>query len=448
MLRYVHNRVWLLNSTLHPAGLEAGLPQPIHLPVQTVVGPRGKRGHVVVSKRSVALMEHGGHDIYPALDLRFDDEAVAGLAEWMGEHLQQIALRALLFRLNDMGLMQILAEFEVLDPEVDLHEVEHDGVVATRLITQAAEGIDAALAHFEHQGWITLSGECHFGVPSCLEPESGYHRSDTYLYGDHYFFTAISDDDMGACLQQRGVTTPPVIMGDAKAYTPWATPLWSSPRTLAMGDYQALLAADTLMLSESLCYSAVADSYRAILEQDFMAPRRRQRGQAEHHPRSAPSALWTRLTHLFTRTKSQSTTPLSSRGLIRLMILNNIVLQRITSRRSTLDSDQSAYLVAYEENFSLKRSHTILRETETTLKLAVQDREGEERQRGEALLETILFFFTGLTLYSALADILGFLQSTDSSGFEFSTQSPRFLILVAITCALVFTYLMIRRFRR
>lgn len=447
MIYYIHSRMWMLNSSLLP-GTADKLKDPrtvellrlgLDLFFERDDCIRISAGRLI--QKEIVPKESEWYGIYPTIDVTFDRKAITTINKRLFNDAQYSQLQKVLFRFTDYGFLNILAIFAVR-PEADFSDLEARGEldIAWRLTKLVEHCVDTKETRFgiikylEDESLIKKSPDYNFGVPRYLDRPELIKWTDTYLFAPHIFLVNESQS-----IQDHIKDIFPVkaehdyfasTYGTRVLFTERVV-VWVNAKNLTLEDFLDILVADNLYLAEDTCYWACSNCYLAILE--------------DLADSKAPKNFFSRIVNRKTSKKKEV---LSSKDLRSLLIKNNVTLQKIIGIHKSIETEQLSYLNAYVEFSPLTENYRSYRDNEELLKFAVHDKEEEERSNASAVIESILFFFTGLTLFSVFVDISSFLKHEGDIQYDLNLHSMKMRLILAITTIVVLIYIRLYMYRR
>lgn len=117
---------------------------------------------------------------------------------------------------------------------------------------------------------------------------------------------------------------------------------------------------------------------------------------------------------------------------LNILLLNNKNIER------HFPNEERTYINFYNNLAGLKERYSFYKDTEQTLRFAIQGVEVENDQKNNRIIQIILALFTGLTLISVIADFFTFLNFQDliNHKFIYFKISSLFAIIGFIAIAL------------
>jgi hypothetical protein len=441
MIWYVHSRMWMINTSIVSSAADE-LEHPLTVKLQTLGSVFKHDERITISSRRRTPKEKKGHDWFPAIDVEFDQKAIVTLIKMLFPDSQFLHLRELWFRFTDYGFLNIFAVFQV-KKEMDISHLEDENVRIDKQFNNFKEHVDCIIKNLSDGLLIKKSETDDFGVPSCLSQSDLFDWSSTYLYAVHLFL--INEDLKTQARVKRtfAYKTKPIEYDKAKVFLS-GYPVWICLTQPTVEELLNLTKADNLYLAENACYSTCTDCYQAILEDLGISSKTHSRQRFSF--KSSLQIIKRLLSSLFKRGNRDGR--LSSTNLRYMLMRNNVNLNKIVGRRVCLNTPELDYLDRYKKLFPLSEFYEFYRNAEELLKFIVHDKEEEEKDRANTVIESILFIFTGLTLYSVIADVFSFLQKDNTSLPQLTLSSLKFRLIILITGALLFVYVLLHRYRK
>lgn len=396
MLQYVYTRMWILHATINADKLDEKLSVDRFISLADLSN-NVLSGNLKITRRISKESEANGHDYHPAIDMVFDDEAVNLMSQYSDNGEDSLVARQVLLRITDFGYLQIFISYDV-PLDYDITKLEGKAVVATRAINNIFNAIKDKLFTFLEKttSLVNIARDMHLGVPDIDCLKNLYSHDDTYLYSDHILIIVERHEARDKYVLQLTEDQNPICFSSGvKVYTPWAQAIWVSENKLTIEEWLYYLSSENLLLAENALYMAASDCYGALLEQQLLS------GGERNYVR--------RFFGLSTGSKSACKN-VTSKRLLQIMIRNNLALQKVIGRRTSLDNEQQNYLYINQEKLKMDKNRLMFRDSEKILRIAVQELETEEKEANNKYVEGILLLFTSLTVYSVAVDVINFLE--------------------------------------
>jgi hypothetical protein len=441
MIWYIHSRMWMINTSIVSSAADE-LKHPLTVNLGSLDDFFKQDECITISLRRRTPKEKKGHDWFPAIDIEFNQKAIATLNKSLFPDSQFLHLQDLWFRFTDYGFLNLFSVFQVKE-EMDISHLEDENKQVDDQFNSFKKHIDQIIKYLNEKPLIEKEKTDDFGVPSYLSKTDLFDWTCTYLYSAHLFLINETLATQARVKETFSYKTEPISYDNAEVFLS-GYPVWICSTQPTVEELLDLTKADNLYLAENACYSICTDCYQAILE-DLVISSKTPSSQGFSF-KAVLQIIKRLLSSLVGRGNRNDR--LSSTNLRYMLMRNNVNLNKIVGRRVCLNTPELEYLDIYKKHFPLSEFYEFYRNAEELLKFIVHDKEEEEKDQANTVIESILFIFTGLTLYSVIADVFSFLQQDNTSLPQLTLSSLKFRLIILITGALLFVYVLLHRYRK
>lgn len=352
-------------------------------------------------RRRPLEQEQYSNDLYPALDIVFDEEAVARLSATLFKDLHSLRLSQLSFRFLDYGFLYLVARFDLENslttpnsaPIVNISRCQkallenfRTGEMGLCLFKQLAE-----------ESFIQTASSVAIKDSPDLLGQSDFDFDEHFTYATHLFLVSAPDDEVRASKEAfRVLDQINLTFADITVYLSPEYPLWISNRDIDGDELMYLLEADCLYLAEQTFHTSSINSYQCVLREFVSAQGDLQKERTRWFKSSAQAEL------------------LSSKQLRHLLIRNKLTITQIVNRTEDLDADQNEYIREYKMFYPLDQGFDLYKDIEETLKYVVHDQEQKAKEESDAAVEILLAIFTSLALLSVVNDLASFITMKEA----------------------------------
>lgn len=380
---FVHTSIFKVDAGVHPAAYANLPPDGRRMRLASFSALLSGNGQVRVGRRRrTAYHETHSDDTYQALDLDFDDQAVAELGARVFGGLDGMQLAELSYRFLDFGFLYVVARFDLSAPMDDpgRPSITEISRCQKRLLADLQTGVSSPTLFgcLAGDGLLESKVPTTGGATPSLLTAAAVDWDDYYAYSTHLFLVREENDVIKACLQGFEVEGAELRFGDHRVLLSEHFPLWIVESDIASEELMYLLEADALYLAEQTFHSSCINAYQAILRRFVVS--------------------------------QQDSPPLSSGGLRHILISNKLTIALIAQRSECFDADQNRYLKACKGMYPLDQGYALYRDIEETLKYVVHDQEQKDKVETDSVIETILICFTALTVLSVFKDVTDFVN--------------------------------------
>jgi len=390
MIKCVQNRVWMTNHIWGDLNVLKDLDTQVHPLFNAVY----KKLHI----RS---------DVEDVIQVAFSKVLLNQFQSTLSARNKNVRFDDIRLYLNDLGYMNLTIVF--------MHKKEFlfDDVEKTINIS-VKETINDHLSTFESLlDWlsdlnaIVKSTTYHFGVPNILLEHQMHRRVRSYLFNNHYFF--IDEEELYQKLKEQG--TPHHIYIDqlVKLFTindsQWFWSLNKANDTKEMMDY--LLYPNFLALTESQVYSNSMFCYTAYL-------------------------------NLLTRGLDLNIADVRT-----IINQNHLKLLKVKMLRPMLSHYQITH-IEHHHQFMIDKKFTTYQSALNYLDYALNGKDVEANQKANRLIQSILAFFSLLTIYSVVTDVYMLVTHKDGITLNHVTS----IIIGVVTLILIVIFYVIKYDRK
>jgi len=390
MIKCVQNRVWMTNHIWGDSNALKDLDTQVHPLFNAVY----KKLHIRSDAENIIQVE-------------FSKTALNQFQSTLSARNKKVQFDDIRIYLNDLGYMNLTIVF-MYKKEFLFDDVEKDINVSVK------ETINDQLSIFENLlDWladlnaIVKSSTYHFGVPNILLEQKMHRRVRSYLFNNHYFF--IDEDELYQKFKEQGTAHHIYIDQPVKVFTindsQWFWSLSKADDTKAMMDY--LLYPNFLALTESQVYSNSMFCYTAYL-------------------------------NLLTRGMDLNIADVRT-----IINQNHLKLLKVKMLRPMLSHYQITH-IEHHHQFMIDKKFTTYQSALNYLDYALKGKDVEANQKANRLIQSILAFFSLLTIYSVVTDVYMLVTHEDDITLNHVTS----IIIGVVTLILIVIYYMIRLDRK
>ncbi|MDM0019600.1 hypothetical protein [Variovorax saccharolyticus] len=405
MSLFVHTSTFKINTCVHRqayGNLPAG---GIRVRLATLSGILSGNEQVHIGPRQrPRYQELHSDDTYQALDVCFDESAVASLADMVFTSLGVLSLSQLTFRFLDFGFLYVVAGFTLSGSMADPSTVPMTDI--SRQIKRLLDDLQSG--ETGHSLFRTLTNEqliestaLQEGDSSSLLSSVPFEWDDHYVYGTHMFLIGETPEVVEEYKKGFEVLDVKLSYDDVTIYLSEEFPLWVSPRRIAFDELMYFLDADCIYLAEQTFHSSCINGYQRILKQ-FVASNETTPQTMTESVRARWSGWW--------RRPGSSQSLLTSHELRHILIRDKLTLTQIAQRSECFDSDQNKYLKACKALYSLEQGFELYQDVEETLKYVVHDQEQKDKEETDATIQILVACFAALAVLSVMADLVGLIN--------------------------------------
>ncbi len=432
MITYVHSSVFKINAVVSPTAYEQLNEDGTSIRLASYSALFAGREEVLVSRRLRTPYDAlHSNDEFPAIDIRFDENAIATLAATFFADTEALKLSKLFYRFLDYGYLYAVAVFdfsgELFDPAVQ----PTTGVSRSqkKLLNDllAGQNDGSLFSHFASSGLLEPLTRVVDPRTELLAPE-GFEWDDNYVYGEHLFLVA--DLESPEVTRHRAafeVADKSARSGDATVLFSDNFPIWvcNSESDLATMLYR--LEPDCLYMAEAAFHSAATLAYQRLLR-NFTAVDPANVATSGTRPAGKPARA------------------MSSDDLRHIIIRDKLTISTIAQRSEYYDKAQNEYLRKYKEFYPLDQGFSIYRDVEETLKYVVHDQEQKEKDETASQIEVALICFTAMAFLSVVGDVDQFIGTRPAT--VPAPPNERLYIVIAIAVLFVSAIIYLWRKRR
>lgn len=379
MIKFIQNRVWMINHTLAPKEqLEK---------VDLIHHPFFDMSYRKLDIRS---------DKEDVISVRFTKDALHVLQKTLDEASNGVQFEDIRLFVNDLGYLNITIVFACNTPFVFSEAEKAINLRVKETINHHLDLFETLVQLLADQQMIVLSSTYHFGVPDILLDHDMHTRKRSYLFNNHYLF--IEEDELFDALKEQNPSHQIYLDFPVRLFTindsQW---FWSMKKT----DYTAdlvdqLLYPNFLALIESQVYSNAMFCYSGYLQ---------------------------------LITKGVNVDVSSIRSVINI---NNLKLLKVKMLRPMLRHYQITH-IEHHHQFMIQQKFSMYQTALGHLDYALVGKDTEINQKSNRLIQLILSFFSLLTIYSVVTDIYMLVTDQENRGLNNFTS----IILGVVTLILL-----------
>ncbi len=379
MIKFIQNRVWMINHTLAPKEqLEK---------VDLIHHPFFDMSYRKLDIRS---------DKEDVISVRFTKDALHVLQKTLDEASNGVQFEDIRLFVNDLGYLNITIVFACNTPFVFSEAEKAINLRVKETINHHLDLFETLVQLLADQQMIVLSSTYHFGVPDILLDHDMHTRKRSYLFNNHYLF--IEEDELFDALKEQNPSHQIYLDLPVRLFTindsQW---FWSMKKT----DYTAdlvdqLLYPNFLALIESQVYSNAMFCYSGYLQ---------------------------------LITKGVNVDVSSIRSVINI---NNLKLLKVKMLRPMLRHYQITH-IEHHHQFMIQQKFSMYQTALGHLDYALVGKDTEINQKSNRLIQLILSFFSLLTIYSVVTDIYMLVTDQENRGLNNFTS----IILGVVTLILL-----------
>ena len=379
MIKFIQNRVWMINHTLAPKEqLEK---------VDLIHHPFFDMSYRKLDIRS---------DKEDVISVRFTKDALHVLQKTLDEASNGVQFEDIRLFVNDLGYLNITIVFACNTPFVFSEAEKAINLRVKETINHHLDLFETLVQLLADQQMIVLSSTYHFGVPDILLDHDMHTRKRSYLFNNHYLF--IEEDGLFDALKEQNPSHQIYLDLPVRLFTindsQW---FWSMKKT----DYTAdlvdqLLYPNFLALIESQVYSNAMFCYSGYLQ---------------------------------LITKGVNVDVSSIRSVINI---NNLKLLKVKMLRPMLRHYQITH-IEHHHQFMIQQKFSMYQTALGHLDYALVGKDTEINQKSNRLIQLILSFFSLLTIYSVVTDIYMLVTDQENRGLNNFTS----IILGVVTLILL-----------
>jgi len=386
MIKCVQNRVWMTNHTWGDQSILKSLDSQVH--------PYFKATYKQLHIRS---------DDEDVIDVTFSKQILEKFQSTLSMRKKSVKFDDIRLYLNDLGYLNLTIIF-VYMKEFMFDDVEKAiNVCVKETINDHLSIFESLLDWLADLQAIVKSSTYHFGVPNILLEHQMHRRVRSYLFNNHYFF--IDEDERFQKFKQQATPHHIYIDQPVKLFTindsQWFWSLTKADATKDMMDY--LLYPNFLALTESQVYSNSMFCYTAYL-------------------------------NLLTRGIN-----LDISDVRKIINQNHLKLLKVKMLRPMLSHYQITH-IEHHHQFMIEKKFTTYQSALNYLDYALNGKDVEANQKSNRLIQSILAFFSLLTVYSVVTDIFMLITHQDGQTLNNVTS----IIIGVVTLILIIIFYIIR----
>jgi len=390
MIKCVQNRVWMTNHAWGDLNVLKNLETEVHPLFNAVY----KKLHIRSDDEDV-------------IQIDFSKVALDQFQATLSSRNKNVKFDDIRLYLNDLGYMNLTIVF-IYNQAFLFNDVEKDiNISVKETINDQLSIFESLLDWLAEVKAIVKSSTYHFGVPNILLEYQMHRRVRSYLFNNHYFFI----DEEARYQQLKAQGTPHHIYIDqpVELFTindsQWFWSLSKANDTKEMMDY--LLYPNFIALTESQVYSNSMFCYTAYL-------------------------------NLLTRGVDINIADVRT-----IINQNHFKLLKVKMLRPMLRHYQITH-IDHHHQFMIDKKFTTYQSALNYLDYALNGKDVEANQKANRLIQSILAFFSLLTIYSVVTDIYMLVTHEDGITLNHVTS----IIIGIVTLILIIIYYMIKLDRK
>lgn len=396
MVRYVENRIWMLNATLVDTAKDPA-------EVQKTLDGSGA-GLFLGGGSSFSWSENpvGNYSDRPrAATLALRPDSKARFQEALSGKDVGYRLREFRLRVDAFGFLDLRIQYEFPGEIAPgrVQELETLGDASSEVVDSFFEDISAAVAALEKAGVLTTSAFYPFGTPPQLSELELHSPFYSYNYTVHVLFDG-EPDALRAMADRYGPDAPTMNFEGHSLRFVFPFHIWETARILSDDEVDRLVSIGSYATAETTTCNTALQVYNAFLRAINLS-----RGSEADEIR-------------------------------RIVNHNTWLLQSLRLFNPNFTLFEFQYLKMYREHSDLSSKYALLKDAESSLTFAIEGVEAAASHRSERMMQFILSIFTALTLYSVITDIYS-LVTSEVKEIPFTTHSLQAGIFVAETMVVV-----------
>ena len=407
MVRYIENRIWMLNATL----LDTARPEE---EVQRILDSAGP-GLFLGGGARFSWSENpvGNYSNRPrSATLTLEAGSRSTFQEALSKKGVSYRLSEFRMRVDPLGFLDLRIQYEFtgkLDPD-RIQELDANGDAASEVVDDFFDDISGAVDALGMAGVLRTSEFYPFGTPPMLSKLELHSAFYSYNYTAHLLFDG-EPAAHRAMIDRYGPGAPSMNFEGHSLRFVFPFHIWETSRILSDEDVDRLVSIGAYATAETATCNTALQVYNAFLRAINLS-----RG-------------------------------IEADGIRRIVNHNTWLLQSLRLFNPNFTLFEFQYLKMYREHSDLSPKYALLKDAEASLTFAIEGVEAATSHRSERVMQFILSIFTALTLYSVTTDIYS-LVTSDVKEIPFTTHSLQAGIFLAETTVVVAMAWLFKRMNR
>jgi len=340
-------------------------------------------GKMPAKWRSFSAETAESHNIYPAIDISFDEDTLRKFENYLFDGKPVAKLTNCVFRITDYGYLNVMTNFEV-ENSAALEAINKLQVNFTRKISDFIPTLKAVEDELIAKNYLYKTDD-YFGIPNKIKDYILVNKDDTYMYQD---LTILSGADVK--------TGRAPSLQDAEKIERFEVCDWENSPIICVENQPTadeifdIIEPVNIPLAEVNLYESVSSINYAIVklmnEASFEKKRR-----------------------FFSKNKTAGAyNQFTSSDLRKFTINTHYALHLVTTRKAAITAWQLQFLRKYRDTNPYDENRADFEKSEEIIAKVIEEKTQESEKGHSNTLEIMFMFLSAITIYSTFVDIVSF----------------------------------------